>query len=99
MATLIKSLIARTAGVKLAQFMRREGKENLDLEEAKQYVRQAGAESDVLSIRANAKSVRGFIKTKELNPNLAVRLEKELSRNKPAIAEILTEKLQRKANP
>ena len=96
MAALKEGIIPRTAGFTLRQFMRLEGKGHLDMEEAKQYVIQAGLEDDVLSIRANAKAVRNFIEARGINPQLSARLEKELSRSRKAIAKVLAEQLRKK---
>jgi hypothetical protein len=98
-AELKKSLIARTAGAKLRAYMRLEGRADLSLEEAKQYVLRTDATNDVLSIPVNAKTVRDFIEEKQLSRNLAALFEKELSRKKMAIAKVLKEALRKNGNP
>jgi hypothetical protein len=99
MAALKTSLIPRAAGAKLRAYMRWEGLGHLDIEASKQYVLQMKGIEDVLSMRVNAKAVRAFIESEGLNPDLSSLLERELSRKKEAIAEVLLTQLRKMAKP
>lgn len=94
-AALTHRLAAHTAGTKLRMFMRSQKKDDLDLQQALQYICDNNLGWAVFEMRGHSKALKNFLAVNRLDQDLSPRLEKWLSRNRKAVDDFLEKKLQK----